>query len=434
MTKRFRPLSTAAKAVMIGSLMLGVTASPAFAKKEKEKPAQAADTQGKLSPSKEYIAVYKELVAANAAKDAVALQAAIAKGEALATKPDDRYLQASFGLQLGLLNKDTKLQASSLDAMIDSGLAPAAEVAKFNYFSGSFAYNDKDYAKTIKRLETAKAGGSKEPALGALLADSYVQTGQIDQALTTSKAAIVAARVAGTRPMEDLYVRPAQALLKAGRIDELMELLAMRLQDYPAPEVWRNTLYIHLQQAAADKELGLDIFRLMRATKALNTRAEYLEYAANATEAGLPGEVVALITEGQTKGVIPKGDARFNEILSTQTTRTSGERNALLADVGKATSLPDSKRARSSGDALLGYGEYAGAATLYAAALNLPGAQPDLVNFRLGQAQAMAGNADGATQAFAKVTGPRKRLADLWLVHMKQMQAPAAAPAAAPAT
>lgn len=435
MIRGFRGLPMVATAVVGAGLMLGVAASPAAAKKEKPAAAAAADTEHKLAPSKEYMAVYKELAAANTAKDAAALKAALDKGATLVNKADDQFLQANFGLQLGLLTKDAALQAASLDTMIDSGLAPSKDLAKFNYFSGTFAYNAKDYPKAIRRFEAAKAAGYTESALSALLMDSYLKAGQLDQALAISKAGIAAARAAGTRPMEDLYVRPAQALQKAGRTDDLMDILTLRLEDYPAPEIWRNTLYIQLQSSAGDKELALDIFRLMRATNSMTARADYLEYAANATEAGLPGEVVALINEGQASGVVPKADPRFGEILATQTTRAAGEKASLMADVSKAASLPSAKRARSSADALIGFGNYDGAITLYQAATTLPGAQPDLITYRLAQAQALGGQYAAAAQSFAKVTGARKRLADLWLVHIKQKQAPAApAPTTTPAS
>lgn len=428
MTKGFRLMSTATRAIVVGSLMLGLSTSPAFAKKKEQE--KAAESESSIAPSKEYLKVYKEIVEANTAKDPVALQAALAKAEPLATKPDDHYLQGMFGLQLGLFTKDLAKQATSLDMMLDSGVTPATELAKFNYFSGSFAYNAKDFPKAIRRLEAATAAGSTEPSLSALLMDSYLKTDQLDKALAVSKAGVASARAAGTVPMDDLYVRPAQALMKAGRTDEMLDVLAMRLEDYPSPDIWRNTLYIHLKNNAGDKELALDIFRLMRATKAMDTRADYLEYAANATEAGLPGEVISLISEGRANKIIPAGDAKFDEVFKTQSARASGEKAALMGDVAKAASLPDSKRARSSGDALFGMGEYAGAITLYQAALNLPGARPDVINYRLGQAQAKSGNLDAAVQSFAKVTGPRKRIADLWLIHIKHKQAPAAAPAA----
>jgi hypothetical protein len=53
---------------------------------------------------------------------------------------------------------------------------------------------------------------------------------------------------------------------------------------------------------------------------------------------------------------------------------------------------------------------------------------PDpLSQYRLGVAQALAGQGDAAAASFAKVQGKHERLARLWTVHIKQKAAPAPA-------
>ena len=85
---------------------------------------------------------------------------------------------------------------------------------------------------------------------------------------------------------------------------------------------------------------------------------------------------------------------------------------------------------------MVGYGRYADAIPLYKAAL-AAGGDKDLWTYRLGVAQAQSGDTAGAKASFAQVTGPRKRLADLWTVKIDTPAAAPAAPAqpaAAPAT
>src|SRR3546814_2541003 len=81
------------------------------------------------------------------------------------------------------------------------------------------------------------------------------------------------------------------------------------------------------------------IFRLMRATGAMQQRPEYAEYAALATEAALPGEVVSLIKAGKQSGVIPASDAKFNELLKSQTERMGDEESTLTAYAQKPSTL-----------------------------------------------------------------------------------------------
>ena len=425
MFKRFRQTSATAVAAVLGCAL--IVAAPAAAK---EKPKKEEEQKGaQLKPSKEFSPALKKLTEAAKAKDMAALEAALAEGQASATSPDDKYLVSFYELQLGIGKSDKAIQGKALDGMLESGLTPPESLAAYNFFSGNFAYGDKDYAKAVKRLEAAKAAGSTEQGLPVLLMDSYLKLNQVDQGLAVAKDAIAAARAAGRVPSEELYVRPAGALQAAKRNGELLDMLAMRLEDYPQPVIWRNTLFILLQQEASDKVMNLDTFRLMRATKSMTQRPEYLEYAALATEAGYPSEAVAVIKEGQAANVIQTSDKRFNTILESQEPRAKAAAVALKADAAKPATAANPKLARQTADGLIGIGDYATAISLYEKAA--AGGDP-LAQYRLGVAQALAGQKDAAIASFAKVQGDRARLANLWTIHLSA-KAPAAAAAAAPA-
>jgi hypothetical protein len=154
----------------------------------------------------------------------------------------------------------------------------------------------------------------------------------------------------------------------------------------------------------------------------MTDRGEYLEYTALATDAGFPGEVVAVINEGLAKNVFPKTDARFGPLLASQTERANADRAGLIADAGKPGLTSNPKVARSTADALVGIGEVAKAIPIYEAIA----ATDPVAQYRLGVAQALAGQADAATASFAKVQGNRARLAKLWTVHAQPKAAPAA--------
>ncbi|MBA4752774.1 MAG: tetratricopeptide repeat protein [Sphingopyxis sp.] len=431
MFNRFRSMPATAMAAVLGCALMA-TATPATAQK-KEKPKKEEEAKGKgLSASKGFGPSLKKMTDATTAKDSAALQAALTEGQGTATTPDDKYLVGFYQLQLGILNKDQALQGQALDAMLDSGLTPPENLAVYSFFSGNFAYAAKDYPKAIKRLEAARAAGSTEANVPILLMDSYLSSGQVDQGIATAKAAIEASRAAGQRPSDELYVRPIKALQAANRTNEVLDLMALRLRDYNQPTVWRQTLFIQLQ-ANPDKEIGLDVLRLMRATGAMQQRPEYLEYAALATEAALPGEVVSLIKSGKQSKVIPATDPKFDELLKSQSERMGDEETTLTAYAQKPSTLSNPKVAGATGDAMVGYGRYGDAIPLYKAAL-AAGGDKELWTYRLGVAQAHAGDVAGAKASFAQVNGPRKRLAQLWTTKIDAPAAAPAAPAAAPAT
>ncbi len=431
MFNRFRSMPATAMAAVLGCALMA-TAAPAVAK-QKSKDEEAEKGKG-LSPSKGFSPALKKLSDATAAKDTAALQAAITEAQGLASKPDDQYLLAFYQLQLGIMTKDQAVQRQALEAMLDSGMTPPENLATYNFYAGNFAYGAKDYPKAIQRLEAAKAAGSTQEAVPVLLMDSYLKAGQIDQGWAIAKAAIEAARAAGKTPSEEFYVRPAQAFQKAKRPNETLDVLTMRVRDYGTPATWRNTLYILLQQSGGDKDLNLDILRLMRATDAMSKRPEFVEYTTLAADAGFPSEVVAVIAEGQAAGVIPpSGDPHFGPLAAAQGPRAKSDLAAITADADKPATLANPKTARTTADALVGADKPALAIPLYQAALTGSGGNDPLITYRLGVAQAMAGQNEAAIATFTKVQGKRQRLAELWTIHVKAKAAPAAASTPAPA-
>ena len=425
MLTRFRQVSVSAMTAVAGCALMA-SAAPAAAK---EKPKKEEASKGaQVAVSKGFSPAVKKMMDAANAKDAATLQTALAEAQAASpTEAGDRYWLGYYRLQLGILNKDKAAQGQGLDEMLDSGVSPAEMQGTYNFFSGNFAYGDRNYAKAIQRLEAAKASGSTEASLPLLLVDSYLNNNQVDQGVALAKASIEAARAAGQQPSEELYVRPAKALQAAKRTDELLDILTLRVRDWPQPAVWRNTLYVLLQQAGGDKDLNIDVLRLMRATDAMSDRGEYLEYAALATEAGYPGEVVSVVEQGIKRKVFTETDERFAQILGTQRDRAKSDRAGLLADASKPPATP--KAARATADALVGIDEYAKAIPLYEGIA----ATDPVAQYRLGVAQALAGQKDAAIASFAKVTGNRARLAKLWTVHIQTPPRVVPAAPAAPA-
>ena len=403
-------------------------ASPlaAFAKEKstKEKPAAP-----KINASRAYKKAAKKIQAALIAKDVAALAEVLEEGDAAASTPEDRYFQAQFRLQLGLMIKDTVMQESSLDSLIDSGFSPVEDIGKLSYYSGRFAYERKDYAKAAKRLGEAQRSGYEDSQLDLLLLDSHLRLDRLDSAVSVARVHIDAQHAKGSKPVEEVYVRVAQALQEAERQEDLYDFLAMRLADYPAAAAWRNTLYIHMQGEeqgdSFDRSMSLDILRLMRATDAMMERSEYSEYADMAAQTGLPGEAISIIEEGRRKKIFESTDEILNEAYEDQKQRAIEDKAGLDADVEDARGFSDGSRALGVADALFGYDDYARAVSLYELALSKGGIDTDRANLQLGVAQFFDSNLDSASVALHKVVeaeGKRKNLAQLWLVFLEHQR------------
>src|SRR3546814_18718642 len=94
-------------------------------------------------------------------KDTAALQAAIAEGQAAATTNDDKNYLGFYTLPAGIMNKDQALQAQGLDPALASGRVPATDAAVYTFYSGLFAYQDKDTAQPSQRM--SRVGATRWP-------------------------------------------------------------------------------------------------------------------------------------------------------------------------------------------------------------------------------------------------------------------------------
>jgi hypothetical protein len=105
----------------------------------------------------------------------------------------------------------------------------------------------------------------------------------------------------------------------------------------------------------------------------------------------------------------------FRDTYTLASGRIAADRASLAAAEKAALAGAAAKGAMSTGDAYLGYGDYAKAAAMYRAALTKSGADTSLANLRLGIALGRSGDKAGATAALNAVTGPRAGIAKLWL-------------------
>ena len=126
----------------------------------------------------------------------------------------------------------------------------------------------------------------------------------------------------------------------------------------------------------------------MRATNAMTQRAEFLEYAGLATEAGYPSEVVALIARAEQRRD-PAQRHPFRRHSGIADPRAASDAAAVAADAAKPATLSNPRAARATADALVGSGDMQGNSALRGGAGGKPG--DPLIQYRLGVAQALAG-------------------------------------------
>ena len=397
-------------------LTLGLATAPALA--QRNKPAAAAPA---FSPklSKEFRAAAQPAQAALTAGDNAAAATALAAAETAASTPDDKYIAAQLRLSLANKLNDTAMQARALDAMLASGSAGAtADQAKLRFFSGQFAYSSGNYKKAITELTEADRLGFRENDALILLADAHFKANEIPAGLAVADRAIQAKVAAGQKAPESWYARSASVAYKAKNFGEASRWTREQVRAYPTAQNWRSALVIYRDGANRDGSINLDLYRLMRATKSLDGERDYFEYAALASERGLPGETKSVIDEGMAAGKVPASSRALSELRTAATGKVAADRASLAASERQAAGAANGRIAANTGDAYLGYGDDAKAIALYRAALTKGGVDTDAVNTRLGIALSRTGDKAGARAAFAAVTGQRSEVAKFWMLYL----------------
>ena len=125
-----------------------------------------------------------------------------------------------------------------------------------------------------------------------------------------------------------------------------------------------------------------------------------------------------MLEEGFAAKAIDRTRPIFRDVLAAASAKTAADRASLPSLERAALASPAAKQAMVTGDAYLGYGEWAKAAELYRAALTKSGVDAGLANFRLGIALARSGDKAGATAALNAVTGNRADIAKYWLLYL----------------
>lgn len=430
-------MTTISKLALAAVLATGVgtvafVAPAAAAKKEEPKKAGL-----KLSPD-----VLKPAQAAQTAltaKDVTAAEPAIAQVEAAAKSDDDKYIAATFRLQLEQMKigavqaanpnapVDQTRLAAPLDALLVNPSTPADLKGRFAAVRGTLAFNGKQYPQAIQYFTQAQQLGYREGDLPVMIVKAKIDSGDVRGGLTDLDAYLQQTSAAGQKPTEEYYKyglsRAATAKLKP----ETMTWLVRWVNAYPTAKNWRDAVVVYGLQpnalATLDKGQKLDLFRLLRVNKALADQADFLEYAQYARDKGLPGETQSVIQEGMAAGKIPAGSTSARDFLAEATGQLKAE-GSLGGLEAKSRTSASGVLAAGTADAYLSTGNYAKAVELYKLSLTKGGVNADDINTHIGIALARSGDKAGAQAAFASVkTAPRTDIATLWTTWLAQPSA-----------
>ena len=192
----------------------------------------------------------------------------------------------------------------------------------------------------------------------------------------------------------------------------------MLVKAYPTATNWRSALVLYRDSKPLDPQITLDVYRLMRATKSIAGERDYYDYAAIASERGLPGEAKAVVDMAVVSDAKLATSKNLAELRAAANPKIAADMASLPASEKAAAGAPTGRGAMSTADAYLSYGQDTKAIPLYRLALQKGGVDVDAANTRLGIALARSGDKEGARAAFAAVKGTRAEIAGLWTIFL----------------
>ena len=400
-------LAFAAALATTAAAGMTVAASPAHAQK-KEKPAPAA----KANYSKPFVAVYQPIA-----------KVVTANGDLAPLKAQIRQIIFTMGSK----TSDIAVQRQGLDMMLDSGKTAPADLGRNSFASAQLAYNAKEMPKARLRAEQAIAAGYSGDA-ELIIAETWFAENNTAAGLAAIEKA-VARRTAANQPVPEAWIKRALAQAYQGKLPaETSKYAILYAQNYPSPTSWCDAIAIQRNTVNYEGQELLDLLRLAARTNALRYERDYADYIEAADARRLPGETQRIIDAGIAAGLLKANNVFVNEARTISSSRVKAdmadlpnlERDAKAAGGTAAT-------AAAAGDAFLSYNQPAKAEEFYKLALTRSGVDAARVNTRLGIAQADQGKTAEAQATFAKVTGARQPIAQLWSVYAGQKGATVAA-------
>jgi hypothetical protein len=356
-----------------------------------------------------------EYLKANRAKDALAK---IRDAEAVPNKTPAEQLtidrmRATAAARAG----DPATAIKSFEAVLASGkLSPAEQAQTAEQLA--FQYSQlKDWNKTREWAQKAKQLGATSAELDKLLAFVNSQSGDYAAIARDAQAAVEAAEKAGRKPEEADLLRLADALRRTGNNAGQAAVLEKLIAYYPKREYWAIVLGRIQSKPGFSGRLTLDVMRLKRETKTLETTEDYVEMTQLALQAGQAAEAKSVIDEGFARGLLGKGaDAeRQKRLLALAAQKANDAPRDLAAAESEAA---DGNAMVRIGLAFTGLGQYdRGIALIQKGIASGSLKQPDDARLALGIAQHRAGNRAKAAEAFRAVKGTdgAADLARLWM-------------------
>jgi tetratricopeptide (TPR) repeat protein len=315
--------------------------------------------------------------------------------------------------------------AKTMEAEIDDGFVPAADMNQKVKALAELNYQIKNYDKAIDFGNRAIKGGFADDSMKTLVGQSYYLKGDWRGTLKFEEGIVDGEIKAGQKPTNESLRIIFSSCQKVNDDTCQMRTMEKLVTYYPSPENWGNLLFTLRKDTSSNEADLLQTYRLMSEVDVLKDPTDYSEMAELALDNGSPGEAQSTLEKAIAKGVFTdqRVKDRSQRMLDGAKKRAAADQANLPKLEGEANSAATGDKNVAIGSAYLGYGQYDKAVDQLSKGLSKGGLKNEVqARLLLGIAQLKAGHKDDAVKTFHDVKGDPalERLASLWVIHAKQ--------------
>ena len=234
---------------------------------------------------------------------------------------------------------DYTAATAAYNRQVASGAAPEADKATMYSIAMRLNYQAMDFATVIKDAAALQMLQPLDDTGYLVLIQSYYNTNDFANVITTSKAEIAAKVAAGMKPTEDVLGLMLNAQIKTKDEAGARQTLDQMAVISSKPEVWGQVMDFALgTQGISDHQL-LNLYRLSILTGTMKD-ADYKAMATIDLTNGLPNEAKAILTKGMVTGDLldqanqlgAKDQQSLTELAAEAAKQTNGEVDVKLGE------------------------------------------------------------------------------------------------------
>jgi hypothetical protein len=306
-----------------------------------------------------------------------------------------------------------------------TGAASPEQLAHIRRFAQE-QFDRKDFGAAILWAQRYIKAGGPEGDVRPLLVQAYLRSGDMENAARELQWEVREAERTGRPPAEERLLLLQSCYAKLSDANAYSWVLEKLVAYYPKKEYWIELLDRTERRPDFGEPLALDVNRLRLATGAFSGPQAWLQFAAQAQQAGYPGEAKTVIERGIARGVLGTGaDAQRHRQLLQQYANEAQAQQRRLADPqveAGARKAADGIELVNLGFSYVTLGDYGKGIPFMEQGIRKGGGlanKPQFAKLRLGVAYFMAGDKPHAVEMFRTIGGKHggADLGRIWAIH-----------------